>query len=50
MEVNQLRYVAPHVSIKEFQEMEFGKLPASVLIMCKIPIYGIRAITKSVDS
>ena len=30
--------------------MEFGKPPDSVLLMCKIPIYGIRAITKSVDS
>ena len=49
-EVNQLGYVAPHILIEEFQEKEFGKLPYSVLFMCKIPIYGIRAITKSVDS
>ena len=35
--VNQLGYVAPPP-------------PYTVLLMCKIPIYGIRAITKSVDS
>ena len=35
---------------QEFQELEYGKLPDSVLLMCKIPIYGIKAITKSMDS
>ena len=50
VKVNQLGYVAPHNLIEEFQEIEFGKLSYSVLLMCKIPIYGIRAITKSVDS